>query len=79
MDVVLQIALIVFPAGGVLLTAIYFLRRETSKEVIQMQVELRRQRQAKGHSRRIRSQRSPTIICISSRLANGKRFQGRNY
>jgi hypothetical protein len=45
MDVVLQIALIVFPAGGVLLTAIYFLRRETSKEVIQMQVELRRQRQ----------------------------------
>jgi hypothetical protein len=45
MDVVLQIALIIFPAGGVLLTAIFFLRRETSKEVIQMQVELRRQRQ----------------------------------
>jgi hypothetical protein len=45
MDVVLQIALIIFPAGAVLLTAIFFLRRETSKELLNMQIELRKQRQ----------------------------------
>jgi hypothetical protein len=45
MEVLLQIALIVLPSGGILLTAIYFLRRETSREVINMQVDLRRQRQ----------------------------------
>jgi phosphoserine phosphatase len=45
MDVVLQIALIIFPAGAVLLTAIFFLRRETSKEVLNIQIELRKQRQ----------------------------------
>jgi hypothetical protein len=45
MDVVLQIALIIFPAGTVLLTAIFFLRRETSKELLNMQIELRKQRQ----------------------------------
>ena len=45
MDVVLQIALIIFPSGAVLLTAIFFLRRETSKELLNMQIELRKQRQ----------------------------------
>jgi hypothetical protein len=45
MDVLLQIALIIFPAGAVLLTAIFFLRRETAKEVLSMQIELRKQRQ----------------------------------
>lgn len=45
MDVVLQIALIIFPAGAVLLTTIFFLRRETSKEIRNMQIELKRERQ----------------------------------
>jgi hypothetical protein len=45
MDALLQIALIILPAGGVLLTAIYFLRRETSREMLNMQIDLRKQRQ----------------------------------
>jgi hypothetical protein len=45
MDVILQIALIIFPAGAVLLTTIFFLRKETSKEVRSMQMELKKQRQ----------------------------------
>ena len=45
MDALLQIALIILPAGGILLTAIYFLRRETSKEMLNMQIDLRKQRQ----------------------------------
>ena len=45
MDVVLQIALIIFPAGAVLLTTIFFLRRETSKEIRHMQIELKKERQ----------------------------------
>jgi len=45
MDALLQIALIILPAGGILLTAIFFLRRETSKELLNMQIELRKQRQ----------------------------------
>jgi hypothetical protein len=31
-DIVFQIALIVVPAGAVLMTAVYFLRRESEKE-----------------------------------------------
>ena len=45
MDVVLQIALIIFPAGAVLLTTVFFLRRETGKEIRSMQIELKRERQ----------------------------------
>lgn len=45
MDVLLQIALIIFPAGAVLLTTIFFLRRETSKEIRNMQIELKKERQ----------------------------------
>jgi len=45
MDALLQIALIIFPSGGVLFTTIYFLRRETAKESITAQVELKKQRQ----------------------------------
>jgi hypothetical protein len=45
MDALLQIALIIFPAGGVLLTTIFFLRRETSKEFRSAQIELKKQRQ----------------------------------
>ncbi|MEY4603553.1 MAG: hypothetical protein RIT43_845 [Bacteroidota bacterium] len=45
MDVLLQIALILIPSGAVLLTTIYFLRREASKEVMNMKAELKKQRQ----------------------------------
>lgn len=45
MDILLQIALIVIPSGAVMLTAIYFLRRESSKEVFNMKAELKKQRQ----------------------------------
>ena len=45
MDVVLQIALIIFPAGAVLLTTIFFLRKESSQELRSMQIEMKKQRQ----------------------------------
>ena len=45
MEVVLQIALIIFPAGAVLLTTIFFLRKETSKEIRTVQLEMKKQRQ----------------------------------
>lgn len=45
MDVLLQIALILIPAGAVLLTTVFFLRRETSKEIRNMQIELKKERQ----------------------------------
>ena len=45
MDILLQIALIVIPSGAVLLTTIFFLRREASKEVMNMKAELKKQRQ----------------------------------
>ncbi len=45
MDVLLQIALIIFPAGAVLLTTIFFLRKEAAKDVQEMRKELKKQRQ----------------------------------
>lgn len=45
MDILLQLALIILPSGGVLLTTIFFLRREASKEIINMRAELKKQRQ----------------------------------
>ena len=45
MEVVLQIALIIFPAGAVLLTTIFFLRKESSQELRSMQIEIKKQRQ----------------------------------
>lgn len=45
MNVLLQIALILIPAGAVLLTTIFFLRKEAGKEVRSLQIELRKQRQ----------------------------------
>ena len=44
-DVIFQIALIVLPAGAVLMTTIYFLRKENDKEMRNMQIELKKQRQ----------------------------------
>jgi hypothetical protein len=45
MDILLQIALIVIPSGAALLTTIFLLRREASKEVMNMKAELKKQRQ----------------------------------
>jgi len=44
-QIIFQIALIILPAGGVMLTAIYFLRREYSKELRAVKFELKKQRQ----------------------------------
>lgn len=44
-QVILQIALIIVPAGAVLMTAIYFMRRESEKELRNVQLELKRERQ----------------------------------
>jgi hypothetical protein len=45
MEIVLQLALIILPAGAVLLTTIFFLRRETAKEIQSMRIELKKSRQ----------------------------------
>lgn len=44
-DLLLHIALVVFPAGGVLLTAYFFLKKQGEKEVRHLQIELKRSRQ----------------------------------
>lgn len=44
-QLILQIALIVVPAGAVLMTAIYFMRRESEKEVRNARLELKQGRQ----------------------------------
>ena len=45
MEIVLQLALIILPAGAVLMTTIFFLRRETAKEIQSMRIELKKSRQ----------------------------------
>jgi hypothetical protein len=45
MDVLLQLALLILPSGAVMFTTFFFLRRESYKERIQMNVELKKQRQ----------------------------------
>lgn len=44
-QIVFQIALIIVPAGAVLMTAIYFMRRESEKELRNAQFELKKERQ----------------------------------
>jgi len=44
-QIVFQIALIIVPAGAVLMTAVYFMRRESEKELRNAQIELRKERQ----------------------------------
>ena len=44
-QIVFQIALILVPAGAVLMTAVYFMRRESEKELRNAQIELRKERQ----------------------------------
>ena len=46
MDLILQIALIILPAGAVFLTVVLFLRRQSEKEVRHLQFELKKERQA---------------------------------
>lgn len=43
-QLIFQIALIVIPAGAVLMTAIYFLRKEAEKEYRSVKLELKKQR-----------------------------------
>lgn len=44
-QIVFQIALIVVPAGAVMMTAIYFMRRESEREVRAVKLELKKERQ----------------------------------
>lgn len=44
-QIIFQIALIVLPAGAVLLTAIYFIRRESEREIRNYNLEMKKQRQ----------------------------------
>ena len=44
-QIVFQIALIIVPAGAVLMTAVYFMRRESEKEMRNAQIELKKERQ----------------------------------
>jgi hypothetical protein len=44
-QIIFQIALIVVPAGGVMITAVYFMRRESEKEIRAVQLELKKERQ----------------------------------
>lgn len=46
MDIVLQLALIIVPAGAVMLTAIYFLRNAAQSDMRSMQIELKKERQS---------------------------------
>lgn len=44
-QIIFQIALIIIPAGGVMLTAVYFMRREAEKEIRSVKLELKKERQ----------------------------------
>jgi hypothetical protein len=46
MDILAQIALIVLPAGAVLLTVVLFLRKQSEKDLRNMQIELKKERQS---------------------------------
>ncbi len=46
MDILAQIALIVLPAGAVLFTVVLFLRKQSDKDLRNMQIELKKERQS---------------------------------
>jgi hypothetical protein len=46
MDILAQIALIVLPAGAVLFTVVLFLRKQSEKDLRNMQIELKKERQS---------------------------------
>ena len=45
MEILLQLALIILPAGGIFLTVSLFLKKQGEKEVRNLQIELRKERQ----------------------------------
>jgi hypothetical protein len=45
MEILLQLALVILPAGGIFLTVSLFLKRQGEKEVRHLQIELRKERQ----------------------------------
>ena len=45
MDILFQIALIVLPAGAVLLTAIFFLRKSIERDLLTSNIEMKKERQ----------------------------------
>ncbi len=46
MDILAQIALIVLPAGAVLFTVVLFLRKQSEKDLRNIQIELKKERQS---------------------------------
>jgi hypothetical protein len=46
MEILAQIALIVLPAGAVLFTVVLFLRKQSEKDLRNMQIELKKERQS---------------------------------
>lgn len=46
MDILLQIALIVLPAGAVLITVVLFFRKQSERELRNLQFELKKERQS---------------------------------
>lgn len=45
MEIALQLALIIIPAGGIFLTVSLFLKRQSEKEIRNLQIELKKDRQ----------------------------------
>jgi hypothetical protein len=45
MEIILQLALIIIPAGGVIATAYLFLKKQSEKEIRHLQIELKKERQ----------------------------------
>ena len=45
MEIVLQLALIIIPAGAVFATVYLFLKKQSQKEIIHLQIELKKERQ----------------------------------
>lgn len=45
MDILLQLALIILPAGGIFLTVVLFLRKQSEKDIRSLQIELKKERQ----------------------------------
>ncbi len=46
MDILFQVALILIPAGAVFLTSVLFLRKQSEKELRNLQIELKKERQS---------------------------------
>ncbi len=62
MDVLLQIALVVLPAGAVLITVILFLRKQSERELRNLQFELKKERQAYFLPNRVESYQRAVLL-----------------